>query len=154
MDKTIVTALLVMAGVISAVFVFNSIFPAITKSSDALVSMQNRYDERLKTELKIVSATRSASGDDVLLWVKNIGNLQITGGESNDLFFGPQGDFQRIPYGTGTPHWEYAIENDTKWNPGATIRITISGFTPLDPGPYYAKLTVSNGVSDDYLFSW
>jgi len=152
LDKTIVTALLVMAGVISAVFVFNSIYPAMQQSGDALASMQGRYDERIKTDIEIIHATHT--GDQVVLWVKNIGALGNPAVEASDLFFGPEGNFSRIPYGTGTPHWEYLIENDDSWNPTATMRITIVGFAPLDSGRYFAKLTVSNGVSDEYLFSW
>jgi hypothetical protein len=152
LDKTIVTALLVMAGVISAVFVFNAIFPAITQSSDAIMSMQGRYDERLKSQVEIVYAARS--GDDVLLWVKNIGSLRVRTVEACDLFFGTDGNLQRIPYGTGTLHWEYAVENDSEWNPTTTLRINIVGFTPLDSATYVAKFILANGVSDNYLFSW
>lgn len=152
MDKTIVTALLVMAGVISAVFVFNSIFPIITQSGAALTSMQGRYDERLKTQVEILHATRS--GDDVVIWAKNIGAVRVKPVEASDLFFGPEGNFERIPYGSGTPHWEYTIENDEDWSPTATARITIIGFSPLDPGNYFTKLVLPNGVEDDFSFSW
>lgn len=152
MDKTIVTALLVMAGVISAVYVFNSIYPAITQSSDALVSMQGRYDDRIKTQIEIVHAARS--GTQVEIWVKNIGTLPIPAIENSDLFFGPENNFMRIPYGAGSPHWEYVIENDTQWNPTATLHISILDFTPLDSGRYFAKLVTPNGVSAEYFLSW
>ncbi len=75
MDKTIVTALLVMAGVISAVFVFNSIYPAIVQSSDAMTSMERRMDERLKSQVTVIHAT--GSGGNALVWVKNVGSLRI-----------------------------------------------------------------------------
>ncbi|MBI4671088.1 MAG: hypothetical protein HY741_05410 [Chloroflexi bacterium] len=91
MDKTIVTALLVMAGVISAVFVFNSIFPAITQSGEAIANMQGRYDERIKTQVEIIHATNS--GAEVVIWAKNIGALPIKPVASSDLFFGPEGNF-------------------------------------------------------------
>lgn len=152
MDKTIVTALLVMAGVISAVFVFNSIFPVIQQSGDAIVNMQGRYDDRIKTQIEIVHATRS--GEQVQVWAKNIGSLPIRPAESSDLFFGPEGNFMRIPYGAGSPHWEYTVENDTAWNPTATLHISIIDFAPLDAGRYFVKLITPNGVSTDYFFSW
>jgi hypothetical protein len=152
LDKTIVTALLVMAGVISAVFVFNSIFPVIQQSGDAIVNMQGRYDSRLKTQIEIVHATRS--GGQVEIWAKNIGSLPIKPLESCDLFFGPEGNFMRIPFGVGSPHWEYAFENDTAWNPTATVHISILDFSPLDSGRYLLKLITPNGVSTDYFFSW
>ena len=152
MDKIIVTALLLMAGVISAVFVFNSLFPVIAQSSDAMVSMERRADDRLNTQVQIIHATQS--GSDIVLWVKNVGSVRIIGVNSSDLFFGPQGNFARVPYGVGTPSWQYQVENDTDWNPTATIQITISGYSPLNSGRYFVKLVLPNGMSDETYFSW
>ena len=152
MDKTIVTALLVIAGVISAVFVFNSIYPVIVESSDAMTSMERRMDERLKSQVAIIHASKS--GSNILIWVKNVGDLRVAAPEASDLFFGPQGNYSRIPYQSGTPNWTYSIENDADWNPSATLRITISGYSPLNSGRYYIKLVLPNGISDEYYFSF
>jgi archaellum component FlaF (FlaF/FlaG flagellin family) len=152
LDKTIVTALLVIAGVISAVFVFNSIYPAVVQSSDAMTSMERRIDERLKSQVEIVHAAKS--GTQVLIWAKNVGSLRILGVESCDVFFGPEGAFSRIPYGVGTPHWEYVVENGTEWMPTATAKITIVDYSPLSSGRYFIKLVLSNGVSDEDYISW
>lgn len=152
MDKTIVTAFLVITGIISSVMVFNAIYPALGQSSDAITSMQGRIDDRLKSQIGIIHAVKIDS--DVKLWVKNLGSLRIGAVEACDLFFGPDGNFARIPYGTGNPHWEYTVENDSDWNPTATIRISIVGYAPLTSGRYYAKLILPNGVSDQTFFSW
>jgi len=152
LDKTIVTALLIIAGVISAVFVFNSIYPAIVQSGDAMTSMERRIDERLKSQIEIIHASRS--GGDVLVWVKNIGTLRVGAVESSDVFFGPEGNFIRIPYGSGAPHWEYAVETGTAWDPTATVKITIVDFSPLTAGRYFAKVVLPNGIDDEYFFSW
>ena len=152
MDKIIVTALLLIAGVISAVFVFNSLFPVITQSSDAMVSMERRADDQMQTQVQVVHATKT--GNAIVLWVKNVGSVRILGVNSSDLFFGPQGNYARVPYGVGTPSWQYQVENDSDWNPTATVRITISGYSPLDPGRYFVKLVLPNGVSDETFFSW
>jgi hypothetical protein len=152
LDKTIVTALLVMAGVISAVFVFNSIYPAIGQSSSAITNMEARVDERLKSQVEVVHAAKS--GSDVVIWAKNIGSLTVDSVESSDLFFGPEGNFMRIPYGSGMPHWEYSIENNAAWQPTATIRMTIIGYSPLNAGRYFVKLSLPNGIADEYFFSW
>lgn len=152
MDKIIVTALLLIAGVVSAVFVFNSLFPVITQSSDSMVSMERRANDQLQTQIQIVHATKT--GNAVVLWAKNVGSVRILGVSSSDLFFGPQGNFARVPYGVGTPSWQYQVENDTDWNPTATIRITISGYSPLESGRYFVKLVLPNGVSDETFFSW
>jgi hypothetical protein len=97
LDKTIVTALLVMAGVISAVFIFNSIYPAIVQSNDAMTSMERRMDDRLKSHIQIIHAAKSGSA--TLVWVKNVGSLRIVPVEACDIFFGAEGNFVRIPYG-------------------------------------------------------
>ncbi len=157
MDKVIVTALLVIAGVISAVLVFNSVYPAIGQSNDAITNMEGRLNDRLKSQIQIIQAAKSDSDNTVLVWVKNIGSLKVAPAESCDVFFGLQGNFVRIAYGlpgTVGRHWEYTIENDTAWNPTRTMRIMIVGYSPLDPGTYYVKVVTPNGVSDEYLFSW
>jgi len=149
-DKTIVTALLVMAGVISAVFVFNSIYPAIVQSNDAMTTMERRMDERLKSQVTIIHAT--GSGGATLVWVKNVGSLRIAPVEACDLFFGPEGNFARISYGTASSQWQYAVENGTEWNPRATVKITIN--SSLTPGTrYFFKIVLPNGVSDEYFIS-
>ena len=152
MDKTIVTALLVIAGVISAVFVFNAIYPATAQSADALTSMERRIDEQLKSQVAIVHAAQS--GSDAVIWVKNIGSLRVAAVEACDLFFGPDGNFARIPYQTGAIHWNYVIENGADWVPTATIQITIANYTFAAPGTrYFVKIVLPNGVSAEYFFS-
>jgi archaeal flagellar protein FlaG len=152
LDKVIVTAMLIVAGVISAVFVFKSIFPVIAQSSDAMTSMEQQANSRLQTQIQIIHAAQINS--DVIIWVKNVGSTTIPAISSCDLFFGPQGDFARIPYGTGTPSWQYTVENSTNWEPTTTVQITISGYSPLTSGTYYAKLVTPNGISDEFYFSW
>ncbi|HLF26151.1 MAG TPA: hypothetical protein VJG32_07435 [Anaerolineae bacterium] len=152
MDKVIVTAFLVIAGVISAVFVYNSIYPAIVQSSEAMTSMERRVDERLKSQVEIIHAVRA--GSDALIWVKNIGSLRNVAVEATDLFFGPEGNFARIPHAAGAPHWEYVVENDDAWNPTTTLRITIPAYAFSGSGTrYFVKVVLSNGVSDEYYFS-
>lgn len=152
MDKTIVTALLIIAGVISAILVFNSIFPAITQGSEAMSSMQRRADDRMNTQIEIIHAMRN--GNEVLVWVKNVGDLRIAPPESCDVFFGPETNYVRIPYNTGNPHWTYMLENDTEWRRTATLRITLHYLAPLPSGTYFVKVVLPNGISDELYISW
>lgn len=156
MDKVIVTALLIITGVVSAINIFNAIYPAVGKSSDAITTMQGRVDDRMKTQVEIIYGAKGSdqSGDTAVIWVKNVGSLRIDAPGASDLFFGPEGNFARIPYQVGAPHWEYAIENGQNWDPAATLRITISGFGALPPGRYYTKLVLPNGLSAEYFVSW
>lgn len=155
MDKAIVTVLMIVAGVVAAVLVFNAVYPAIVQSNGALVSMGARLDERLGSEIAVIHATKSGENPDVaFVWIKNIGITSIKAIERCDVFFGPEGGYQLIPYGSGEPHWEYVVENDEFWRPGATLRITIDYNAVLAEGErYFFKMTVPNGVSDEYYFS-
>ena len=157
MDKTIVTALLIIAGVISAVAIFNAIFPAITQSSDAMASMERRIDERMQSQIEIIHATRPSAGNDVLIWVKNVGSLKIAPPEACDLFFGLDGNFARIPYSASVivyPYWNYGLENAAEWRQGATLRITVHYATQPISGTYFIKIVLPNGISTESFASW
>ena len=155
MDKIIVTALLLIAGATSAVLMFNSIYPAMSQSTQAMVGMERRIDEQMKSEVQIIHAAQSSTDNTVLIWVKNVGSIRVIGVNTADLFFGPQGAFTRIPYGgNANPHWVYSVQNASDWDPTATIQITIVGYSPLNPGQYFCKFVLPNGVVSDYYFSW
>lgn len=155
MDKAIITVFMIVAGVVAAALVFNAVYPAIVQSNGALVSMGARADERLRSEIAVIHATKSSEYSDVaLVWVKNVGASSIKAVERCDVFFGPEGDFRLVPYGTGDPHWEYAVENDSYWKPTATLRVTVDLDYPLVAGErYFFKMTTPSGVSDECYFS-
>ena len=113
MDKAIITVLLIIAGVVCVAFMFNAIYPAINRGSDAVVSMASVVDDRIKSRVDIVHAvseydpnngpsfwndTNSNSSFDIFAWVKNVGSSRILGVERCDVFFGEEGDFHRIPH--------------------------------------------------------
>jgi len=152
LDKTIVTAFLIIAGVVVAVGVFNAIYPAVTESSQALISMQGRINERLKSQIVIIHAA-TGGGQTADVWVKNVGALSIRAIERCDVFFGLEGDFSSIPYGSGARYWTFTLENDSQWNPRATLKITIDYGQVLSNGRYFVKIVLPNGISDEYYFS-
>lgn len=157
MDKAITTALLVVAGVVCMIFVFNSVYPMLNRSSQAMVSMADTIDDRMKSRINVVHAANSANRTSVYLWVKNVGGSRIVSIEESDLFFGQEDDFARIPYvddaGSSYPRWGYAIENDTLWVTGATVKITVTYDSDPGAGTYYSKVVIPNGISDEYFFS-
>ena len=153
MDKIVVTALLLIAGVISAITIFNNMFPLINQSTDAMGSMERREDDRMNTQIQIVHAAQS--NGNIVIWIKNVGSARIIGVDSSDFFFGPQSNYVRLPFGSGAPHWGYGIENGgVDWNPATTINVTIYGYGVPAPGRYFVKFVLSNGVSDEAFFSW
>ncbi len=150
MDKVITTTLLIIVSVVCAVLVFNAAYPAVIQSSDAMTNMAIRVDDRLKSQIEIIHAT--GSGSNAFIWVKNVGSLRIIPIESCDVFFGPEGNFARIPYGSGATYWTYEVENASEWTPTATLKITIVNGGPLS-GRYFVKVTIPNGISDEDYFS-
>jgi hypothetical protein len=169
MDKAITTTFLIIASIITSVMVFNSVLPAILRSRDALVTMRGRMDERIKSQIAVIHASgeldqsatwqdTNADGNfDVFVWVKNIGAVRIPAVEKIDVFFGPEGDFVRIPSQSEAagsyPYWAWEIENDTDWNPTATIKISINNSSALSSERYFIKIVLPNGLSDAYYFS-
>ncbi|MBN1190644.1 MAG: hypothetical protein JXA46_12895 [Dehalococcoidales bacterium] len=157
MDKTITTALLIIAGIICSIFLFNSVYPMISRSSAAMVSMTEKIDDRMQTQVNIVHAASTEDRLTVYIWVKNVGSSRIFAVEQSDIFMGPEGDFVRIPHedtAEGSyPQWDYIIENDTEWKTGATVKITVTYDSTPDSGTYYVKVVIPNGIAAEYYFS-
>ena len=139
------------------IFVFNSVYPTINRSSQAMVSMAEQVDERMKSRINIVHAANSANRTSVYLWVKNVGTQRIVNVDESDLFFGQEDNFERIPYaadaGVSYPQWNFSLENDTEWQTSATLKVTITYTDNQSAGTYYSKFIIPNGISDEYYFS-
>jgi hypothetical protein len=168
MDKAITTAFMIIVSVVVSVMVFNAVYPAVVAGSASLTSMQARMDERMKVQIEIVHVTaeldgwgvwQDSNGDghfSTLLWVKNVGSLRIAAVTELDVFFGPEGDYVRIPYkddAAGTfPYWDLTVENAAQWDPTGTARITIHDGAPRARGRYFVKVVLPNGLSDEDFF--
>jgi archaellum component FlaF (FlaF/FlaG flagellin family) len=149
-DKALVTILLMVAGIICSLVVFNTVYPAINRSASALSSISSKVDDRVKSQVEIIET--ASENNKIYIWVKNVGAAKIGAIEQSDIFLGQSGATERIPYGTGIPRWEYTLENNTEWIPTATVKITIT--LSSDPsGTYYIKVVIPNGISDEHQFS-
>jgi archaellum component FlaF (FlaF/FlaG flagellin family) len=157
LDKAVTTALLIIAGVVCMIFVFNSVYPMVNRSSQAMVSMAEQVDERMKSRINIVHAANTANRTSVYLWVKNIGVQTVKTIDDCDLFCGQEDNFERIPYTEDAegsyPQWDFAIENDTEWRNSATLKITVTYTSDPGTGTYYTKFILPNGIYDEYYFS-
>lgn len=155
---------------VSAVLVINSVYPAIVRSGNSLTRVASNLDNRIESQVKIVYATSELDANgvwqdggtigkfDVNFWAKNIGASRIDGIDQSDVFFGTQGNFQRIPYvayaGGTYPQWSYTIENGTDWTNSVTVDFTILFGASLSSDEYFIKLITPNGAYDDYNFSF
>jgi archaellum component FlaG (FlaF/FlaG flagellin family) len=150
MDKAITTILLLIAGIVCTVLVINTVYPAVNRSTAAMVTIAGKADERIQTNVEIIQT--AVVDTNVHVWVKNIGTARILAIEQSDLFFGVTGAQARVPYGSGSPFWDYQIENNTEWTPMATVRFTVH-LASAPSGNYVMKLVLANGISDEYVFS-
>ena len=153
MDKVLVTILLIVAGVVCSMVVVNAVYPLITRTSGAITDSVSRIDDRIKSNIEIIQV--SDENADVYVWVKNVGTSNIGAIDTSDIFFGLEGNFARIPYSETPitkPYWNYTLENDSKWVPTATLKITIY-LDSAPSGTYFVKVVIHNGISDEQLFS-
>jgi len=156
-DKVVTTALLIIAGIVCAMFLFNSVVPMVNRSSQAMVSMTEDMDDRIKSRINIVHAANTANRTEVYIWTKNVGSSRIVTIEESDLFFGLEDNFNRVPYvddaGGSYPQWSYSVENDTEWLSGVTVKFTITYDADPGAGTYFIKVVIPNGITDEYFFS-
>lgn len=133
--------------------------PAIGRAGNALVTSADVADDRLSSRIEIIHATGQDGATEAEAWVKNTGATRIIALERIDVFFGPETDFQRIAYGGSgctAPCWDYELENDSEWNPTATLHITIylEVADALAAGnTYFVKVVAPNGVEDSKFFT-
>jgi hypothetical protein len=169
MEKTIVTAFMVIISVIVSVMVYNTVYPAAVEGSSSLRNMRARMDDRIQSQITIVHAVgeldqngswQDTNGDgdfNAFIWSKNIGSARVSAINQVDLFFGPEGNFNRIAHrdetGGAYPYWEWDVENDENWNPTATLKITIHYNSPLPSARYFVKMVLPNGLSTEYFMS-
>jgi len=167
MDKAITTALLIVISMIMSVLLFNAAYPAITRGGESITSMTNNVTDRMKSQIDIIHGTGELDGSgfwqdtnsdgqfNVFIWVKNTGAARINAIEQTDLFFGPEGNFVRIPYSSdgsgGFPYWSWSIENASNWDPNSTLKITIHYGVPLTTGRYYAKISTVSDANAEYF---
>jgi archaellum component FlaF (FlaF/FlaG flagellin family) len=155
MDKIIVTVLLIIAGLTAAFAVFNSVYPAVQRSSQSMSDAANDISDRITSRIEIIQVGSANTSVDA--WVKNVGSSRILGIDHSDIFFGVIGNFSRISYGddeSPLPYWSYQLEGDyTTWEQTATNAITIHLPESLSPGVYLFKMVLPNGNFDETSFS-
>ncbi len=140
------------------VAVINAVMPEVSRTSSTLVSTAGVIEDRISTQVEIIHAGGQDAATTADVWIKNVGASTIGAPEQSDLFFGPEGGFARVPYGTtdtcAAPCWYYSFENDTSWRPTATMHVVIKLTTPLATGTiYYVKIVAASGATDSKYFT-
>ena len=156
---------MIIIAVVLALLLFNSLYPAMVRGTSAISSAEGRLSGRMKSDITIIHAAgeldenhvwNDTNGDgdfDVFVWVKNTGSLRITAIDSCDIFFGPEGNFARIPSqseaGGAYPYWSWELATGSDWDPTRTLEITIHSLDVLASDRYFVKVVIPNGISDE-----
>ncbi len=133
---------------------FNGLYPAINRSSAAITSATEKINDRIESRIDIIEVIND--GTEVYVWIKNVGTSEIAAIERSDVFYGPENNFDRIPYGASgppVPYWNYTIEGGySQWGQATTLKITIYLASPPTTGTYMVKIVIPNGISDETTF--
>lgn len=156
MEKTITTSLMIAVSMILVIMLFNIAYPAVIQGGEAVTGMASSVADRMKTQITVIHASSENGKRDIAAWVKNVGDATIIAVTHVDVFFGPEGNFIRIPHETqaaqGTfPYWTAQVEGGGDWSPTGTLEIVIHNRDPLAAGRYYLKFSLPNGVSSEYF---
>jgi len=147
-----------VAAVVAIIAVVNAVMPALSRTNSSMVLSSDVVNDRISSQLEIIHATGVDTATQADAWVKNVGASQIGPIDRTDVFFGPESDFARIPYGGPSctaPCWDYTLEGgDTEWAPTATLHIIIYLDYSLAAGTtYFVKVVAPNGINDAKFFT-
>lgn len=156
MDKVIVTALLVIGGVTTAVVLIMTLGPSIAGSSQSVVEANREASDRIRTNIEIIAVGTNAAGTQIDGWVKNVGVIPIYAIDKSDIFVITVGS--RFDAMTHAPSGDNTWIEDpagSSWDRGDTLHIiiTLPVGNPLSVGDHVLSVSTWNGVSSEKIFS-
>jgi len=162
-SESIVTALFLISAVIAAGVLISAIFPAIYRTADTFGSVSHEADVQMRTDIKIVNYYYPVSGENAIIWLKNVGTYRIGTLEldESDIFIGQPGSFYRFSLYDGVDRYYEPVElTNNFWDQGETLTITIpindipSDYRPVSAGdPVYFAIVLSNGARRSIEFN-
>lgn len=153
-EGILIIASVIIAGMITGIVInkvgtFEGYFTASTEAQK----------EKMLTKLEIIHVNQ-INNTSVNVWIKNTGLTPLTNLGSVDVYFGQIGSVGYVGYTDGStddaPDWGFADGTTTSsvWTEGQTIQIEVEDSGNLQNNQsYLVQLVLSNGVSDDYIFS-
>jgi len=161
-SETFTTAMFLIAAIISAGVLINAVFPVIYTLSSSISSSSHSVDERLSTDVKIVTTFASGGEENktARVWLKNIGVGRVADNDIQraDVFLGGKGDFIRLTRAAtlaeGT--WKYEILEDTNnyWDPGETLYVeAMTSKIPAKGDIVYFQFVLPSGLTRSTTFT-
>jgi len=157
MASSIVSEGIVLVAVVVAAAMLSQVFlTAMTGIEQSSLTMSERLGDKMKTSIQVISAVNTSS-TTVKVWVKNTGTYIMPSAviQRGDVIFGKYGEFSLVEYAESGAGWDFRLLNsdDTNWQSGETIEVTITASTALSKGDYYFCFNTFNGVDDELYFS-
>jgi flagellar protein FlaG len=133
-----------ITAVIAAGVLVNAVFPVVYNMAGTFSSASHESDQRMRTDFKIIAY--QASGTTGQVWIKNIGSTSISAADitRSDVLTGPEGNFDSFTHhsGSGDPTEGEWVEGmgtaeaaNNYWDPGETIKITVTFLSAKTPAP-------------------
>ena len=158
--EVIVTAILLIASVIAVVAFVNAVIPSVYDLSNSYSSLADNMGDQFKTAIDIVFIYPNPAGNNVSVWIKNVGSTNIPLSKLGycDIFVLSSSYYWNHRFESSTlQSWNYTVVNgndgDT-WNRGETIKATIY-FDNVSLPSNTTQITffLYNGVSASDKFS-
>ncbi len=146
MEKTITTAMLVIASLVAVIALINAVIPATGKSASALSTANSEASKRIRTDIDVIYATGDTGGT-ITIWVKNVGTQVIKAVESSDIIILKPSGAVRLSYvsGCSSECWDYTLEDSaTAWTTTVTVKFTVT--TAVAVGSYSVSVAAPNGI--------
>lgn len=159
MDKVIVTALLIIAGVAAAGLVVTTLTPIIGSSSRSVVESQKNIASRIATDIKVI-AVHPENSSTLKVMVKNVGTENINSVEQSDVYVSDIDGSRFVPlvHGSGSSdNWSVDSGDMPIWAQGKTVALTVrlSSASALESSHgYFLNFSTPNGVASQYRFKY
>jgi flagellar protein FlaG len=148
-SETITTALFLITAVIAAGVLINAVYPVVYEMAGTFSSSTHQSDTRMRTDFKVIATAASVKTGIAQIWMKNIGSERIARADiqKGDVFFGAVDSFSRLEYGDDWTEDLSDSNENSVWDPGETVKITITNTGELEGGQsLYFQFSLPNGV--------
>jgi len=160
MDKIIITGLLVIAGVITAVILFGTLRTSVEDAAETTKTAGARADAQTRSGVTVIRVIAGPNGTRLDIWAKNTGSIPINQLEKIDIFLadieGNWGDY--ILYMEAGPAadrntWRVVSPADLTWRPGETFQLRASlPVNPVSNTGYNLTITTPDLYTEKYRF--
>ena len=157
MNNVIVAGLLVVASVTAATIAVNAMLPSIHQSSQSVVMANHEAARKIGTEFEIIFVAPTQSGEQIELWIKNVGIEPIGPMRQSDIYvISPDQGVEFFTYGRdGIPGtWREEPETPSlSRGQTASIKLNVATSNPLAQGSHIVRMSTSNGIVKEKSFN-